>query len=202
MNFHSRNVQYYFKILFSSHENNCFDFVSIWTELSFLKIEKSIRCLQNCYVMILVTLFETVDQDVILVETSVKNVNIDELALVIEKVVCDLNEYDLLQLTKTFNLLSNNLENKGKRHLKKIIERCCEGILDEDDISDDVKKPEVTHNEGKSTTASTDQQEQHGVSRTSSVIAAADVSGVEGNNQLNFFRQLGLLNPLRKDLIR
>ena len=85
MNFHSRNVQYYFKILFSSHENNCFDFVSIWTELSFLKIEKSIRCLQNCYVMILVTLFETVDQDVILVETSVKNVNIDELALVIEK---------------------------------------------------------------------------------------------------------------------
>lgn len=195
-------MTFFFKILFSSHENNCFDFVSILTELSFLKTEKSIRCLQNCYVIILGTLFETVNQDVILIETAVKNVNIDGLALVIEKVVCDLNEYDLLQLTKTFNLLNNNLGNKGKRHLKKIIERYCEGILDDDDLSDDVKKPEVTHNDGKSTTASTDQQEQHSVSRTSAVIAAADVSGVEGNNQSNFFRQLGLLNPFRKDLIR
>ena len=195
-------MTFFFKILFSSHENNYFDFVSILTELSFLKTEKSIRCLQNCYVIILGTLFETVNQDVILIETAVKNVNIDGLALVIEKVVCDLNEYDLLQLTKTFNLLNNNLGNKGKRHLKKIIERYCEGILDDDDLSDDVKKPEVTHNDGKSTTASTDQQEQHSVSRTSAVIAAADVSGVEGNNQSNFFRQLGLLNPFRKDLIR
>ena len=66
--------------------------------------------------MILGTLFETVNQDVILIETAVKNINIDGLALVIEKVVCDLNEYDLLQLTKTFNLLNNNLGNKGKRH--------------------------------------------------------------------------------------
>ena len=71
--------------------------------------------------------------------------------------------------------------------------------LDDDDLSEDTKKPEVTHNEEKSTTASADQQEQHGVSRTPSVIAAADVSGVEGNNQSNFLRQIGLLNPLRKD---
>ena len=40
----------------------------------------------------------------------------------IEKVVLDLNKYDLLQLTKTFNLHNNNLGSKGKRHLKKIIE--------------------------------------------------------------------------------
>ena len=35
--------------------------------------------------MILGTLFETVNQDVILIETAVKNINIDGLALVIEK---------------------------------------------------------------------------------------------------------------------
>ena len=87
-----------------------------------LKQKISIRFLQNCYVIILGTLFKTVAQDVILIGTALKNVNTDELALVIEKVVLDLNKYDLLQLTKTFNLHNNNLGSKSKRHLKKIIE--------------------------------------------------------------------------------
>ena len=56
--------------------------------------------------------------------------------------MCDLNEYDLLQLTKTFNLYNNNLASKGKSYLKKIIEKYCEGILD-DDVSEDVKKQQL-----------------------------------------------------------
>ena len=56
--------------------------------------------------------------------------------------MCDLNEYDLLQLTKTFNLYNNNLASKGKSYLKKIVEKYCEGILD-DDVSEDVKKQQL-----------------------------------------------------------
>ena len=124
--------------------------------------------------------------------------------------MCDLNKYNLLQLTKTFNLYNNNLGSKGKRYLKKTIEKYYEEILDDDDLSENVMKqqlqddilPEVTHNEGKSTTVSADQQQQYGVSRTRPVIAAADVSGVEDNNQSNFLRELSLLKPLRKDPLR
>ena len=112
----------------------------------------------------------------------------------------------MLQLIKTFNLYNDNLVSKGKSYLKNIVEKYYEGILDDDDLSEDVKKQqlqdilaEVTPNEGKSATASADQQQQYGASRTPPMFAA-DVSGVEGNNQSNFLRKLGMMNPPRKDL--
>ena len=112
----------------------------------------------------------------------------------------------MLQLIKTFNLYNDNLVSKGKSYLKNIVEKYYEGILDDDDLSEDVKKQqlqdilaEVTPNEGKSATASADQQQQYGASRTP-LMFAADVSGVEGNNQSNFLRKLGMMNPPRKDL--
>ena len=85
------------------------------------------------------------------------------------------------------------MASKGKRYLKKIIEKYYEGIIADDDLSEDVKKQqlqdilaEVTHNEGKSTTPSADQQQKHGVSRTSPVIAVSDVSRVKASNQSIF----------------
>ena len=67
-----------------------------------------IRGLRNFFVIILETLSETVDLAFILIMTAVTNVNIDELALGKDKVVYDLSKYDLLQLTKTFNLCNDN----------------------------------------------------------------------------------------------
>ena len=167
-----------------------------------------IRCLRNCYIVILGTFSEIVDSAISLIMTDVKNVNIDELALAIDKVVCSLNEYDLQQLTKKLSLYNNNLASKGKRYLKKTIEKYCEGILDYDGLSENVNKQQlrgiiadVTPTEGKSTTATRDQQQGHVVSRTPSVIAAVDVSWAEGSNQSNFLRELGILNRLRKDLL-
>ena len=100
------------------------------------------------------------------------------------------------------------MASKGKRYLKKIIEKYCEGILDYDGLSENVNKQQlrgiiadVTPTEGKSTTATRDQQQGHVVSRTPSVIAAVDVSWAEGSNQSNFLRELGILNRLRKDLL-
>ena len=55
--------------------------------------------------------------------TAVKNVSIVDLALVINKIVCDLNVYNLLKLTKAFKLYNDNLASKGKRYIKKIIEK-------------------------------------------------------------------------------
>ena len=49
----------------------------------------------------------------------------------------------MLQLTKTFNLYNDNFASKGKRYLKKIIEKYYEGILDDDDLSEDVKKQQL-----------------------------------------------------------
>ena len=152
-------------------------------------------------------LFETVYLSINLTMTAVKNVNIDEFALAIAKVLFDLNEYDLLQLTKRFNLYNDNLASKGKKYLRKMFEKYYEGILDDDDLLEDVKKQElqnilaeVTPNEEKSITDFANQQHQHGVSRTPPVISDADISEVEGNNQLNFLKKLGILNPLRKNL--
>ena len=50
----------------------------------------------------------------------------------IQSTVCNLNECDLLQVTKTFNLHNNNLASKDKRYLKKIIEKYYEDDLSED----------------------------------------------------------------------
>ena len=55
--------------------------------------------------------------------TAVENVSIVDLALVINKIVCDLNVYNLLKLTKAFKLYNDNLASKGKRYIKKIIEK-------------------------------------------------------------------------------
>ena len=49
--------------------------------------------------------------------TAVNNVNINKLVLAIDKVVSDLNEYNLLQLISynfvTFNLFNDNLQVKA-----------------------------------------------------------------------------------------
>ena len=131
--------------------------------------------------------------------TAVKNVNTDELALAMDKVVCDLNESSLLQLTKTFNLYNDNLTSTGKRYLKKTIEKYYEEIFDDNNLSDDAKTQQLQEIL-KSTTASAYQQHKHGVSNAPSVIADADVSRVEDKSQPNFLREPGMLNPLTKDL--
>ena len=85
--------------------------------MSFVKTQKLIRFLQNCCVIILGTFFETVDLATILIMTAVNNVNINKLVLAIDKVVSDLNEYNLLQLISynfvTFNLFNDNLQVKA-----------------------------------------------------------------------------------------
>lgn len=91
--------------------------------MSFLKSEELTRWLRNFYIITLRTLFKTVDSAIILIMTAVKNVSIVDLALVINKIVCDLNVYNLLKLTKAFKLYNDNLASKGKRYIKKIIEK-------------------------------------------------------------------------------
>ena len=48
-------------------------------------------------------------------------------------------EYDLLRLTKTINLYNDNLESKGKRYLKKIVEKLKEFLMMMTYLSEDVK---------------------------------------------------------------
>ena len=55
--------------------------------------------------------------------TAVKNVNIADFELAINKIMFDLNVYNSLKLTKAFNLYNDNLASKGKRYIKKIIEK-------------------------------------------------------------------------------
>ena len=53
--------------------------------------------------------------------TVVKNVNIADFELAINKIMCDLNVYNSLKLTKAFNLYNDNLASKGKGYIKKIL---------------------------------------------------------------------------------
>ena len=92
----------------------------------FLNQKILIRRLRNCYLMILGTFFKTVDSAIILTMLAVKHwwtcISHPQGSLY-------LNEWNLLQLTKTFSLCNNNLASKGKRYSKKLLRNIMKDFL-------------------------------------------------------------------------
>ena len=50
------------------------------------------------------------------------------------------NEKDLIDLLKTLNLYKTDMNNKSKRTLRKIVEKFYEEFIDDEELSNDMKK--------------------------------------------------------------
>ena len=69
-----------------------------------------------------------------------ENISVEDIAITLEELLCKKNEKDLIDLLKTLNLYKTDMDNKSKRTLRKIAEKFYEEFVDDEELSDDMKK--------------------------------------------------------------
>ena len=126
------------------------------------------------------------------------------------------NEKDLIDL-KTLNLYKTDMDKKSKRTLRKIAEKLYEEFVDDEELSDDMKKERLldiwsrlkpstrqpsTHDDQKHKVPvqSTISSPYHITDKTTDVTQRQIQANGEGNLRSDLLREFDMLSPLRKEL--
>ena len=62
------------------------------------------------------------------------------LPITLDELLCKNNEKDLIDLLKTLNVYKTDMGNKKKRTLRKAAEKLYDEFIDDEELSDDLKK--------------------------------------------------------------
>ena len=68
------------------------------------------------------------------------NSSVEEIAITLDELLCQKNEKNLINLLKTWSLYKTDMDNKSKRILRKIVEKFYDEFIDDEELSDDMKK--------------------------------------------------------------
>ena len=143
--------------------------------------------------------------------------SVEDIAITLDELLCKKNEKDLIDLLKTLNLYKTDMDSKCKRTSRKIVEKFYEEFIDDEELSDDMKKERLLdicnklRTSTKQPSAHDDQKHKVPIQSTKSSPdgIADDTTDVtqqqiqahdEGNLRSDLLREFGMLSPLRKEL--
>ena len=69
-----------------------------------------------------------------------ENDSVEDISITLDELLCKKNEEDLIDLLKKWNLYETDMDNKSKRTLRKIVEKFYEEFIDNEELSNDMKK--------------------------------------------------------------
>ena len=143
--------------------------------------------------------------------------SVEDIAITLDELLCQKNEQDLIDLLKTLNLYKTDMDNKSKRILRKIVEKFYDEFIDDDELSDDMKKERLLDicnklkpscnqasrlddQEHKVPVKSTMSSSNDNADETTDVTQQPIQANGEGNLRSDLLREFGMLSPLRKEL--
>ena len=146
-----------------------------------------------------------------------ENISVEDIAITLEELLCKKNEKDLIDLLKTLNLYKTDMDNKSKRTLRKIAEKFYEEFVDDEELSDDMKKERLldicSRLKPSTKQPSTHDDQKHKVPVQSTISSPYDIADKttdvtqrqiqangEGNLRPDLLREFDMLSPLRKEL--
>ena len=143
-----------------------------------------------------------------------ENSSVEDIAITLDELLCQKNEKDLINLLKTLNHYKTDMDNKSKHILRKIVEKFYDEFIDDEELSDDLKKERLLDICNKlkpsSNQASRHDDQKHKVPTMSYTNGNADETTDvtqqpiqahgEGNLRSDLLREFGMLSPLRKEL--
>ena len=72
-----------------------------------------------------------------------ENDSVEDISITLDELLCKKNEEDLIDLLKKWNLYETDMDNKSKRTLRKIVEKFYEEFIDNEELSNDMKKEKL-----------------------------------------------------------
>ena len=69
-----------------------------------------------------------------------ENSLVEDIAITLDELLSQRNEQDLINLLKTLNLYKTDMDNKSKGILRKIVEKFYDEFIDDEELSNDMKK--------------------------------------------------------------
>ena len=72
-----------------------------------------------------------------------ENDSVEDISITLDELLCKKNEEDLIDLLKKWNLYETDMDNKSKRILRKIVEKFYEEFIDNEELSNDMKKEKL-----------------------------------------------------------
>ena len=106
--------------------------------------------------LVKVIIFITANENVINEKNSVEGI-----AIILDKLLCQQNEKDLIDLLKTFKLYKTDMNYRSKRILRKVFKKFYVEFIDDQELSDDMKKERLLDICNKLKPPSNDQASPH-----------------------------------------
>ena len=146
-----------------------------------------------------------------------ENTSVEDIAITLDELLCQKKEQDLINLLKALNLYKTDMDNKSKRILRKIVEKFCDEFIDDEELSDEMKKERLLDICNKlkpsSKQASRHDDQKHkgpvrssmsssngNADETTDVTQQPIQANSEGNLRSDLLTEFGMLSPLRKEL--
>ena len=146
-----------------------------------------------------------------------ENSSVEDIAITLDELLCQKTEEDLINLLKTLKLYKTDMDNKSKRILRKIVEKFYDEFIDDEELSDDMKKERLLdicnklkpssnqtsrHDDQKPEVPvkSTMSSSNGNADETTDVTQQPIQANGEGNLRSDLLREFGMLSPLRKEL--
>ena len=114
-----------------------------------------------------------------------ENNSVEDIAITLDELLCKKNEKDLIDLLKTLNLYKTDMNNKSKRTLRKIVEKLYEEFIDDEELSNDMKKErllDICNKLTPSTKQTSAHDDQKHKVQTQSTISSPDGIADETND--------------------
>ena len=134
-----------------------------------------------------------------------ENNSVEDISITLDELLCKKNEEDLIDLLKKWNLYETDMDNKSKRILRKIVEKFYEEFIDNEELSNDMKKERLLDICSKlkpSTKQPSAQDDQKHKVQTQSTISSPDDIADETNDVTQQQIQANGEGSLRSDLLR
>ena len=134
-----------------------------------------------------------------------ENNSVEDISITLDELLCKKNEEDLIDLLKKWNLYETDMDNKSKRTLRKIVEKFYEEFIDNEELSNDMKKErllDICNKLKPSTKQPSAQDDQKHKVQTQSTISSPDDIADETNDVTQQQIQANGEGSLRSDLLR